>query len=188
MLLRAIPPLRAAFLLTLLQVCCLSGSVNISAEGSHVPLNCRVTQSCHLNAGDHRVRNRLRPCSSRDNDSVPVLISFLRFRHVISGSLAFISRVTHLTRFLPGLFLLCSRRWFFLTNAAEGDLKPAPVSRFRGAFPSSVVQLRTAQAHRLVLRSWRTIIRIADQSCLGPAGRSLPSVEYLVEPVKVEVG
>ena len=132
-LLRAVPPLRAAFLLQLWQGFCLSRSVRIGAEGSHVPLNRRVTASCHLNAGGRRVRNRLRLCSSQDNDSVLVWTSFLRFRHVISGSLAFISRVTHLTRSLPGLFLLCSRRWL-LTNAAEGDLRPAPVGRSRGAF------------------------------------------------------
>ena len=91
-LLRAIPPLRTAFLLQLSQGFCLSRSVRIGAEGSHVPLNRRVIGSCHLNAGGRRARNRHRPCSSRVNDSNPVSTSFLRFRHVISGSLAFISR------------------------------------------------------------------------------------------------
>ncbi len=42
--------------------------------------------------------------------------------------------VRHLTWFLPGLFLPCSRPWL-LTTAAGGDLEPAPVSRFRGACP-----------------------------------------------------
>jgi len=55
----------------------------------------------------------------------------------------------------PDLFLLCSRPWL-LTTAAEGDLGPASVSRSRGAFPSSVAQLRTASASRLISRSWRT--------------------------------
>src|SRR6267143_6783036 len=41
---------------------------------------------------------------------------------------------SHLTWFFPGLFLLCSRPWL-LTTAAEGGLKPAPASRFRGAVP-----------------------------------------------------
>jgi hypothetical protein len=91
-LLRAVPSLRAVSLLSLSQVFCLSGSVGIGAEGSHVPLNCRVTGSCHLNAGGHGVRNRHRPRSSRVNDSTTVWSSFLRFRHVFSGLLAFISR------------------------------------------------------------------------------------------------
>src|SRR5436309_4655813 len=42
--------------------------------------------------------------------------------------------VSHLTRFFPGLFLLCSRPWL-LPTAAEGGLEPTPVSRFRGTFP-----------------------------------------------------
>ena len=91
LLLRANPPLRAAFLLSLSRVFCLSRSVRIGAEGSHVPLNCCATASRHLNAGGHGARNRLRPRSSRVNDSTSVWSSFLRFRHVISGSLAFVS-------------------------------------------------------------------------------------------------
>src|SRR5947209_415808 len=42
--------------------------------------------------------------------------------------------VSHLTRFFPGLFLLCSRPWL-LPTAAEGGSEPTPVSRFRGTFP-----------------------------------------------------
>src|ERR1017187_751897 len=82
-LLRVIPPLRTASLLQLWQVFCLSRSVLIGAEGSHVPINCCLTDSCHLNAGGHRARNRLRPCTSRVNDSTLglVLVSMLSTRH-----------------------------------------------------------------------------------------------------------
>jgi len=93
-------------------------------------LNCCVTDSCHLNAGGHGVRNRHRPRSSRVNDSTTVW----------SRSYAFdTSSVVHLRsslghpsdRFFPDLFLLCSRPWL-LATAAEGDLRPAPVSRPEG--------------------------------------------------------
>src|SRR5208337_5607876 len=83
------------------------------------------------------------PGLSRNNDSAPVLTSFLRFRHVIEWFTFVRLLVTYLIQFLPDLFLPCSRPEL-LTRAAEGDLRPAPVRRSRGAsYPSSVVQLRT---------------------------------------------
>src|ERR1017187_9486167 len=52
--------------------------------------------------------------------------------------------VTYLIRFLPDLFLSCSRPWL-LTTAAEGDLRPAPVSWSRGAFLFSLISCSVAQ-------------------------------------------
>src|SRR5271165_4358958 len=73
--LRAVPPLRTAFLLWLSQGLCLNLSVTIGAEGSHVPHYRRATESCHLHAGGRMARNRSRPCLSRDNHALPVSTS-----------------------------------------------------------------------------------------------------------------
>src|ERR1022692_2281993 len=51
--------------------------------------------------------------------------------------------VTYLIRFFPDLFLSCSRPWL-LTTAAEGDLRPAPVSWSRGAFLFSLISCSVA--------------------------------------------
>src|ERR1022692_5278846 len=51
--------------------------------------------------------------------------------------------VTYLIRFFPDLFLSCSRPWL-LTTAAEGDLRPAPVSWSRGAFLCSLISCSVA--------------------------------------------
>src|SRR5580698_7032998 len=69
---------------------------------------------------------------------------------------------SHLTWFFPGLFLLCSRPWL-LTTAAEGGLEPAPASRFRGAVPHQ----SSSYTHWTLLgplRSWRTIVGVADDN------------------------
>src|SRR5229473_1444973 len=68
---------------------------------------------------------------------------------------------SHLTWFFPGLFLLCSRPWLFST-AAEGGLEPAPVSRFRGAFPHRSSSY-THWALLDPLRSWRTVVRVSGR-------------------------
>src|SRR5580693_6412364 len=78
----------------------------------------------------------------------------------------------HLTWFLPGLFLLCSRPWL-LTNAAGGDLKPAPVSRFRGAYPHQLCSYALQQPVPLSLCSWHTVVRVADDYHFG--GTIIPS-------------
>src|SRR5262245_19836102 len=46
------------------------------------------SDSRHLDAGRHAGSKRIAPALIPDNDSTPVLTSSLRFRHVISGSLA----------------------------------------------------------------------------------------------------
>src|SRR4029453_4936465 len=74
--------------------------------------------------------------------------------------------VSHLTWFFPGLFLLCSRPWL-LTTAAEGGLEPAPASRFRGACPHRSDSY-THWALLGPLRSWRTVIRIANETMTAP--------------------
>ncbi len=57
---------------------------------------------CHVHAAFMPVTiwtvNRFPPDLSRANDSLPVLMTSLRFRQFISGSLVFVSIGTHLTR------------------------------------------------------------------------------------------
>lgn len=188
MLLQALPPLRAAFLLRLSQGFCLNRSVSIDAEGSHVPHTCCMTISRHLNAGGRQARNRFFPGLSRNNDSAPVLTSFLRFRHVIEWFTFVRLLVTYLIQFLPDLFLPCSRPEL-LTRAAEGDLRPAPVHRSRGAsYPSSVVQLRTTPSSSTRSCSWRTVIRIPNQCRFGPLRWSVLALEDPIKPVQINVG
>src|ERR1019366_8231018 len=67
---------------------------------------------------------------------------------------------SHLTWFFPGLFLPCSRPGL-LTTAAEGGLEPAPASRFRGANPHRSNSYTHGPLLGL-LRSWRTIVRVAN--------------------------
>src|SRR5579863_257216 len=97
--------------------------------------------------------NRHRRSSSRVNDTPAVSTTSLRFRHVLSSSLAGPLLASHLTWFFLGLFLLCSRPWL-LTTAAEGGLKPAPASRFPGASPHRSSSY-THWALLGPLRSWR---------------------------------
>jgi len=135
-LLQVVPSLSLRFRTLALVVLPLAASP--LASKSQVPtfrLTASLARSGHLSC-----RMPLRPYSgfvgawSRSNDSPAVLTSSLRFRHFNSGSLAVLLLACHLTWSLPGLFLPRSRPWL-LTTAAEGGLKPAPVSRFRGAFP-----------------------------------------------------
>ena len=72
------------------------------------------------------------------------------------GSLVLVSLIHNWSR-LAGPFPQRSLPWL-LTTAAWGALKPAPVSRLRGAIPSSSVQLRTLY---IKVRSWRTISNIS---------------------------
>src|ERR1017187_2314880 len=84
--------------------------------------------------------------------------------------------VSHLIWFFPDLFLPRSRPWL-LTTAAGGGLEPAPVSRFRGASPHR----SSSYTHRALLgplRSWRTIIGVADHDHV-PSRRFPPP---LVDP------
>src|SRR6266568_9263457 len=53
-----------------------------------------------------------------------------------------------------------SRPWL-LSTAAKGGLKPAPVSRFRGAYPHRLSSYALLSLHGLS-RSWHTIVRIAS--------------------------
>ena len=83
--------------------------------------------------------------------STPVLTPSLIFRHLINGSLTLISLILTWSR-PAGPFPQRSPPWL-LTTAAWGGLKPAPVSRLRGALP----HLLCSYAHfMLKVRSWRT--------------------------------
>src|SRR5580658_4610185 len=84
---------------------------------------------------------------------------------------------------LPRPFPLCSRPGL-LTKAAEGGLEPAPASRFRGADPHR----SSSYTHWTLLgplRSWRTIVGVADynhvalRDFLSPYLR--PQVEHMVQ-------
>src|SRR3954454_16118220 len=83
---------------------------------------------------------------------------------------------SHLTWFFPGLFLLCSRPWL-LTKAAEGGLKPAPASRFRGAFPHQSSSY-THWALLGPLRSWRTVVRVPRESETSPLQLPVEFIEH----------
>ncbi len=78
--------------------------------------------------------NRYRRNSSRSNSNSAVLAITSNFSTLHQWFPCGPLLACHLTRSLPGLFLPRSRPWL-LTTAAEGGLKPAPVSRFRGALP-----------------------------------------------------
>ena len=92
-LLQATPPLCAASVLSPSRFCCLRFSLLISTTGSQVPHESpdRLPATCMPDAD--RAVNRHPPTLSRSNDFPPVLTSFLRFRHFISGSLAFGSTI-----------------------------------------------------------------------------------------------
>ena len=66
--------------------------------GSQVPNR----SLCHVHAASMPATiwtvSRFPPDSSRANDFLPVLMTSLRFRHFVSGSLVFVSIGTHLTR------------------------------------------------------------------------------------------
>ncbi len=87
-LLRAVPPLDSASVLSLSRFFRLSFFVNIGATGSHVPLNRLPTDSGHLNAGCRSVRKQVSPELIPRQRLSAVLTSSLRFRHFINGSLA----------------------------------------------------------------------------------------------------
>src|ERR1051326_3167720 len=85
---------------------------------------------------------------------------------------------SHLTWFFPGLFLLCSRPGL-LTKAAEGGLEPAPASRSRGANPHRSSSY-THWALLGPLRSWRTVVRVANKTMSPVLQRPVEFVEHEV--------
>ena len=90
-LIRAVPPLCAASVLSSLWVFHLDFSLFIGAVGSHVPHK----SLCHVHAAFMPATTwtvcRYPPGLSQVNDSPLVLMASLRFRHFISGSLVFVS-------------------------------------------------------------------------------------------------
>jgi len=97
--------------------------------------------------------NRFPPDLSRANDYLPVLMTFLRFRHVISGSLVFVSIGTYLTKssfaFSVTLTTMAfdhsNLRWFGASTCIAVPRGP----------PSSTVKHGTRP-----LPSWRTVISV----------------------------
>ena len=95
-------------------------SLNIGATGSHVPH--KSLDHVHATFMPEAIWpvNRFPPDLSRSNDYPPVLTSSLRFRHFISGSLAFVSIDPYLTRSCPAFSVTLttlalyqrSLRWF----------------------------------------------------------------------------
>lgn len=87
------PPLCPASVLRLLWGVHLSRSLRIGATGSHVPHQ-RLDQvhAAFMPEAAWPV-HRSPPDSSQGNDYPLVLTSSLRFRHLISGSLAFVSLI-----------------------------------------------------------------------------------------------
>lgn len=83
-LLRAIPPLYFAFVLSPLRDFRLDFSIHIGVVGSHIPNK----SLCYVHAAFMPVTiwtvNRFPPGSSQANDSLLVLMTSLRFRHFIS--------------------------------------------------------------------------------------------------------
>ena len=71
--------------------------------------------------------------SSQGRITAPISTSSWVFRHVIDGSLSFVSIGSHLTQSLPRLFPQRSPPRLF-TPAACGGLKSAPASRLRRAY------------------------------------------------------
>src|SRR5450631_774129 len=81
--------------------------------------------------------NRFRRSLSRSSDNAAVLTSFNRFRHFNGGSLAVL--------FLPDTWPDQCRAFSFRAHdhsfgpqPPKGGLKPAPASRFRGAYPHRI--------------------------------------------------
>ena len=89
-LLQAHPPLCRASVLSASGVIPLSLSLRIEATGSQVTCSSPNRNHATLMPDATRVVSGSLPCFSRSNDSTPVLTSSLCFRHVVSGSLAFV--------------------------------------------------------------------------------------------------
>ena len=88
--LRVAPSLRPASVLSSLWVRHLDFSLCIGAAGSHVPHESLDHAHAASMPDATRAVSRLPSGLSQVNDFPPVLTPFLRFRHVISGSLAFV--------------------------------------------------------------------------------------------------
>ena len=90
-LLQGGPPLCSVSVLSFLWGLHLNFSLNIGATASHVPHKSLVQVHAAFMPDATWAVCRFPPDLSRVNDYPPVLTPFLRFRHVISGSLAFVS-------------------------------------------------------------------------------------------------
>ena len=133
-LIQVAPPPCSALVLSLLWVLHLSFSLNIRTTGSHVPHKSLDQVHVTFMPDAAQAVNRFPLSLSWRPASTPVLTPSLIFRHLISDSLALISLILTWHGLLPCLFLNAHHKRLF-TYAAWGGLKPAPVSRLRGAYP-----------------------------------------------------
>ena len=92
-LLRAVPPLYAASVLSSLWVFHLDFSLYIGVVGSHVPHKSLHQVHAAFMPATAWTISRLPPGLSQVNDSPLVLMTSLRFRHFISDSRVFVSMV-----------------------------------------------------------------------------------------------
>src|SRR5262249_18792950 len=90
-LLRSGPSLGRALVLWALWDPHLAVSLGIASPGSHVPCQSPICSHATSRPDATQAGHRFPLSSSRVNDFPPVLTSFLRFRPVCSGSLAFVS-------------------------------------------------------------------------------------------------
>jgi hypothetical protein len=133
-LLRVAPPLCFASVLSFSWDLHLNFSLNIETTGSHVPCK-SLTQSHAIFTPEATwAVNRLPPNLSRTQYSSPVLTSSIIFRRLIEWFACARLSESYLPRSYAVTFPKRSLPWLF-TNAALGGLKPAPVSRLRGARP-----------------------------------------------------
>jgi hypothetical protein len=85
--------------------------------------------------------NRFPPDLSRANDYLPVLMTFLRFRHFISGSLVFVSIGTYLTKssfafsvtLTTMVFVHSNLRWFGASTCIAAPRGPPSSTVKHGA-------------------------------------------------------
>ena len=141
-LLRAGPPLCSASVLSSSWVLHLNFSLNIGATGSHVPHKSLYQVHAAFMPDTIWAVNRFPPDLSQVNDYPLVLMSSLRFRHFISGSLVVRLLGTYLTRSCLAFSLTLttmafdhsSLRWFEASTcmAASKGL-PSSFAQPRGA-------------------------------------------------------
>ena len=133
-LIRVAPPLCFASVLSFSWDLHLNFSLSIKATGSHVPRK-SLTQSHAIFTPEAAwAVNRSPPNLSWTQYRSPVLTSSLLFRRLIEWFACARLSESHLPRSYAVTFPKRSLPWLF-TSAALGGLKPAPVSRLRGAYP-----------------------------------------------------
>ena len=133
-LLRVAPPLCFASVLSFSRGLHLNFSLNIETTGSHVPRKSLTQSHAIFTPEAAQAVSRLPLNLSWTQYRSPVLTSSLIFRRLIEWFACARLSESYLPRSYAVTFPKRSLPWLF-TNAALGGLKPAPVSRLRGARP-----------------------------------------------------